>query len=127
MPTPTLLADPESSVYKRAGFASKHVWVTRYAPEERFASGDYPNQHGGECGLPVYIRQKRDIANQDIVLWHSFGHTHVCKQEDFPIMPVEYAGFTLKANNFFTTSPAMKIPAATVGGHGSKSSNSCCS
>lgn len=128
MPSPTLLADPGSSVYKRAGFASKHVWVTPYAPDERFASGDYPNQHGGECGLPVYVRQKRSIDNEDIVLWHSFGHTHVCKPEDFPIMPVEYAGFTLKPNNFFKTSPAMKIPAAEVGGHGSKSNtSSCCS
>ena len=116
MPAPTLLADPGSSVFKRAGFASKHVWVTPHAPDERFASGDYPNQHGGECGLPVYIRQKRSIVNEDIVLWHSFGHTHVCKPEDFPIMPVEYAGFTLKPNNFFSTSPAMKIPAAPRGG-----------
>ena len=126
MPSPTLLADPQSSVAKRAGFASKHVWVTRYAPEERFASGDYPNQHGGECGLPVYIRQNRRIANEDIVLWHSFGHTHVCKPEDFPIMPVEYAGFTLKPNNFFSTSPAMKIPAAPRGGHGSRDNKACC-
>ncbi|ODT12310.1 MAG: tyramine oxidase [Mesorhizobium sp. SCN 65-12] len=126
MPSPTLLADPGSSVYRRAGFAAKHVWVTRYAPEERFASGDYPNQHGGECGLPVYVRQGRAIANEDIVLWHSFGHTHVCKPEDFPIMPVEYAGFTLKPNNFFTTSPAMKIPAAPASGHGSANNGSCC-
>ncbi|MBJ6135195.1 primary-amine oxidase [Ochrobactrum sp. Q0168] len=126
MPSPTLLADPGSSVYKRAGFASKHVWVTPYAPEERFASGDYPNQHGGECGLPVYVRQKRSIVNEDIVLWHSFGHTHVCKPEDFPIMPVEYAGFTLKPNNFFKTSPAMKVPASQPGGHGSKTHTSCC-
>lgn len=126
MPTPTLLADPGSSVFKRAGFASKHVWVTPHAPDERFASGDYPNQHGGECGLPVYIRQKRSIVNEDIVLWHSFGHTHVCKPEDFPIMPVEYAGFTLKPNNFFSTSPAMKIPAAPKGGHGSRDNKGCC-
>ncbi|ODT47138.1 primary-amine oxidase [Devosia sp. 63-57] len=127
MPSPTLLADPASSVAKRAGFAQKHIWVTPYAPEERFASGDYPNQHGGECGLPVYVRQKRSIVNQDIVLWHSFGHTHVCKPEDFPIMPVEYAGFTLKPNNFFMTSPAMTIPPATKGHHSrSGGGEACC-
>jgi len=129
MPQPTLLADEGSSVYKRAGFASKHIWVTPYSPEERFASGEYPNQHGGECGLPVFVRQKRDIVNKDIVLWHSFGHTHVCKPEDFPIMPVEYAGFTLKPNNFFAGSPAMKIPAATphTGGRAGGKDDKCCS
>jgi primary-amine oxidase len=129
MPQPTLLADEGSSVYKRAGFASKHIWVTPYSPEERFASGEYPNQHGGECGLPVFVRQKRDIVNKDIVLWHSFGHTHVCKPEDFPIMPVEYAGFTLKPNNFFAGSPAMKIPAATphTGGKAGGKDEKCCS
>ena len=126
MPSPTLLADPASSVAKRAGFAQKHIWVTPYAPEERFASGDYPNQHGGECGLPVYIRQKRSIVNQDIVLWHSFGHTHVCKPEDFPIMPVEYAGFTLKPNNFFMTSPAMTIPPAGKSHHASSEGGTAC-
>ncbi len=126
MPSPTLLADPGSSVYKRAGFASKHIWVTPYAPEERFASGDYPNEHAGECGLPVYVRQRRSIDNQDIVLWHSFGHTHVCKPEDFPVMPVEYAGFTLKPNNFFAVSPAMKIPAAKSHGTDSKGPSKCC-
>jgi primary-amine oxidase len=109
-PSPLLLADPASSVARRAGFARHHVWVTPYAPEERFASGDYPNQHAGECGLPVFTRQDRPIENADLVLWHSFGHTHVCKPEDFPIMSVEYAGFMLKPNNFFDRNPALDIP-----------------
>ncbi|MGO8205273.1 tyramine oxidase, partial [Rhizobium ruizarguesonis] len=43
-------------------------------------------------------------------LWHSFGHTHVCKPEDFPIMPVEYAVFTLKPNGFFASNIAMDLP-----------------
>jgi primary-amine oxidase len=40
-------------------------------------------------GLPRYIEQNRNIENSDIVLWHSFGHTQVCKPEDFLVMPVE--------------------------------------
>ena len=36
--TPTLLADPDSSVGRRAAFATKNLWVTRYAPEERRAA-----------------------------------------------------------------------------------------
>lgn len=117
-PSPLLLADPASSVARRAGFARHHLWVTPHDPAERFASGDYPNQHPGECGLPVYVRQGRSISNADLVLWHSFGHTHVCKPEDFPVMPVEYAGFMLKPNNFFDRSPAMNLPPPVPGGHG---------
>lgn len=123
-PSPLLLADPASSVARRAGFARHHIWVTPYDPDERFASGDYPNQHAGECGLPVYVRQQRSIENRDIVLWHSFGHTHVCKPEDFPIMPVEYAGFMLKPNNFFDRSPAMNLPPPAATQHGG---SVCCS
>ena len=50
--TPTLLARPESSVAQRAGFARHNLWVTPYAPDERRAAGDFPNQHAGGAGLP---------------------------------------------------------------------------
>jgi len=117
-PTPLLLAQDGSSVHKRAGFATKHVWVTAYKPSERFAAGEYPNQHPGGAGLPAFVAGDRPIANADIVVWHTFGHTHVCKPEDFPIMPVEYAGFTLKPNGFFAANPAMDLPADNGGGEG---------
>ena len=94
----------------RGGFATKHVWVTRYAPDECYASGDFPNQHAGGDGLPKYITQNRNINNEDIVVWHTFGHTHVCKPEDFPVMPVEHAGFMLRPSGFFAENPAMDIP-----------------
>src|SRR5262249_21745536 len=45
MSTPTLLAHPDSSVDKRAAFAQHNLWVTPYAPDERRAAGEYPNQH----------------------------------------------------------------------------------
>ena len=100
-----------STVAQRGGFAKKHIWVTAFDPAEKYASGDYPNVHAGGDGLPKYVAQNRDIENADVVLWHSFGHTHVCKPEDFPIMPVEYAGFTLKPNGFFDANIAMDLPA----------------
>lgn len=111
MPSPLMLAQPDSTVSQRGGFARKHIWVTAFDPAEKYASGDYPNVHAGGDGLPKYVRQNRSIENADIVLWHSFGHTHVCKPEDFPIMPVEYAGFTLKPNGFFAANIAMDLPA----------------
>lgn len=110
--TPVILAQPGSYFAQRAGFASKHVWATPYAPAERYGSGDYPNQHKGGAGLPAYVQQNRSIDNQDLVLWHTFGHTHICKPEDFPVMPVEYVGFKLKPNNFFAQNPAMDLPSS---------------
>ncbi len=109
-PAPVLLAQPGSSVHARGTFATKHLWVTPYAPEERFPAGEFPNQHAGGDGLPAWVARNRPIEDTEVVLWHSFGHTHVCKPEDFPVMPVEYAGFTLKPNNFFDANPAMDLP-----------------
>lgn len=111
MPSPVMLAQPDSTVAQRGGFAKKHIWVTAFDPKEKYASGDYPNVHAGGDGLPKYVAQNRNIENADLVLWHSFGHTHVCKPEDFPIMPVEYAGFTMKPNGFFSGNIAMDLPA----------------
>jgi len=109
-PAPLLLAQPGSTVHGRGGFATKHLWVTPFAAAERFPAGDFPNQHPGGDGLPGWVQQNRGIEDTDIVVWHSFGHTHVCKPEDFPVMPVEYAGFSLKPNNFFDANPAMDLP-----------------
>jgi primary-amine oxidase len=124
-PAPVLLAQAESSIDRRGGFASKHLWVTPFAEEEKYATGNYPNQHGGGDGLPAWVKQNRSIENEDIVVWHSFGHSHVCKPEDFPIMPVEYAGFMLKPNNFFAQNPAMDLPGA-ANGESVQHGGSCC-
>ncbi|GAB4069169.1 primary-amine oxidase [Ancylobacter sonchi] len=110
-PTPVMLAQDDAFVARRGGFAKKHVWVTPFHPAEKYASGDYPKVNAGGQGLPAYVQQNRAIENADLVLWHSFGHTHVCKPEDFPIMPVEYAGFMLKPNGFFAGNIAMNLPA----------------
>ena len=129
-----MLAQEGSFVRKRGGFATKHVWVTAYDPAEKYASGDYPNVHAGGDGLPRYIEQNRNIDNADIVVWHSFGHTHVCKPEDFPVMPMEYAGFTLKPSGFFAANAANDVPPdrnsrsvlAGDGPTGGNAGGSCC-
>jgi primary-amine oxidase len=108
--TPTLLADPTSSVGRRAAFASHNVWVTPFDPEERRAAGDYPNQHGGGAGLPQWTAADRPVVDTDIVLWHSFGVTHIPRPEDWPVMPVEYTGFTLIPVGFFDRNPALDVP-----------------
>lgn len=56
---PTLLADPESSIARRAPFATKDLWVTRFAEDELYPTGDFVNQHAGGAGLPAYMAQDR--------------------------------------------------------------------
>lgn len=112
---PVMLADDTSSIHGRATFATKNLWVTRYAPEERYAAGDFVNQHPGGAGLPAYAAQDRDIDGQDIVIWHTFGLTHFPRPEDWPVMPVDYAGFTLKPQGFFDRNPTLDVPASSSG------------
>ena len=75
--TPTLLARPESSVGRRAAFARHNLWVTPYTPDERRGAGDYPNQHAGGDGLPLWTAADRSLIDTSIVAWHTFGVTHV--------------------------------------------------
>jgi primary-amine oxidase len=115
--TPTLLADPSSRVGQRAAFAAHNLWVTPYAESERRAAGDYPNQHLGGAGLPQWTAQDRPVVDTDIVVWHSFGVTHLPRPEDWPVMPVEYTGFSLIPVGFFDRNPALDVPpSGGVGG-----------
>jgi primary-amine oxidase len=102
---------PDSSVAKRAGFITGHVWVTPYDPEQRFAAGEYPNQHPGGDGLPAWIQADRPTEDTDIVVWYSMGHHHIPRPEDWPVMPVGKIGFMLKPNGFFDRNPALDVPA----------------
>ncbi|MGO9874751.1 MAG: primary-amine oxidase [Acidimicrobiia bacterium] len=108
--TPTLLADPESSIGRRAGFATRNLWVTSYDPTERWAAGDYPNQHAGGDGLPRWTAADRSLVQTDLVVWHTFGVTHIVRPEEWPIMPVERTGFSLIPSGFFDANPALDIP-----------------
>ncbi|MEM9464360.1 MAG: primary-amine oxidase [Actinomycetota bacterium] len=100
----------------RGGFARHHLWVTRYDDAEQYAgAGPFTNLHPGGVGLPAYAAQDRSVDNTDIVVWHTFGVTHVPRPEDWPVMPVEYAGFSLVANGFFAANPAIDLPPSDEG------------
>jgi primary-amine oxidase len=113
MSTPTMLAAPESSVGKRAGFARHNLWVTPYSRDERRAAGEFPNQHSGGDGLPRWTAADRSITETDVVLWYTFGVTHFVRPEDWPVMPVEYTGFLLSPFGFFDRNPALDLPPPT--------------
>jgi len=101
---------PESRFAQRAGFTGEHVWVTAYDPAERYAAGDYPNQHPGGDGVPRYQRAERPLTGADVVLWYTFGAHHVVRPEDWPVMPVTHVGFKLKPSGFFAGNPALDMP-----------------
>jgi primary-amine oxidase len=107
------LASPDAWWRKRAGFVNHHVWVTPYREDERYAAGDYPNQSSGGDGLSKWTECNRGIENTDVVFWYTFGHTHVPRPEDYPVMPAAYIGFTLKPNGFFDMNPSNDLPASS--------------
>ena len=113
--TPTLLARPESSVAQRAGFARHNLWATPYARDERRAAGELPNQHAGGAGLPAWTAADRDLVDTDVVLWYTFGVTHIPRPEDWPVMPVESTGFVLSPVRLLRPQPGPRRAAHALG------------
>lgn len=105
-----LAAQPESTVHGRATFATKHLWGTQYHPDELFPASDYPNGRAPGGGLPEWTAANRSLDGEDLVLWHTFGPTHIPRTEDWPIMPVDYSGFWFKPHGFLDQNPAMNLP-----------------
>lgn len=107
-------ANPEAWVMKRAGFLDTHFWATPYHPDENFPAGDHPNQHPGGEGLQQWTQANREIENTDVVIWYNFGHHHIPRPEDWPIMPAAYIGFHLKPFGFFDRNPGLDVPPNSV-------------
>jgi primary-amine oxidase len=105
-----MLAHESSPHAKRAGFAKHNLWVTAHDSGEFAAAGEFTNLHPGGAGLPAYVENDRSLENTDIVMWHTFGLTHVPRPEDWPVMPVEYCGFSLIPVGFFERNPALDVP-----------------
>ena len=59
---PVLLADPDSSIARRAAFTTRHVWVTAQTDDQRYPSGAFVNQNpGGLTGIDTWIQADRNI------------------------------------------------------------------
>ena len=57
-----------------------------------------------------WTEQNRSIESTDVVLWYTFGHTHIPRPEDYPVMPTATIGFLLKPQGFFALNPANDVP-----------------
>ncbi len=106
------LMDADDPAARRAQFAQYNLWVTPYAPEERYAAGEYPNQSPPGQGLPAWTSHSRDIQDEDIVLWYTMGFHHVPSSEDWPVYNLRWHSVSLTPYNFFDRNPALDVPPA---------------
>ncbi len=104
------MVQPDAAVMRRAGFISNHLWVTPYNAQQRYAAGEYPNQHPTGDGLPLWTKANRNVEDAELTLWYVFVHNHVPRMEDWPVMPAGMLGFQFKPDGFFERSPAMDVP-----------------
>lgn len=133
-PSQLRLAVPDAHITGRAPFTQHHIWVSSYRDRELYCAGKFTNQsNGGAGGVDAFVARQDNVANADIVLWHTFALTHVPRVEDFPVMPVETHMISLKpckfraffcvpvynlenmsadhgTDNFFTQNPALDVP-----------------
>ena len=100
----------DAVIMKRAAFMTGHMWATEYARDELFAAGNYPSQHPGGDGLPKWMSNNRNLEDKDVVIWYTFGHNHIPRLEDWPVMPVAYTGFSIRPSGFFNRNPALDVP-----------------
>ena len=106
-----MMADERSLIAQRAAFARKQLWVTAYEPTERYPAGDFPAQSEPGQGMPSWIAANRPLKQADVVLWYTVGMNHIVRPEDWPVMPVQRAGFSLKPWGFFDRNPGLDVPA----------------
>jgi primary-amine oxidase len=102
---------PNSPVRQRAGFINNHFWATQYRAGELNAAGPYPNQSTAGDGLPRWIGDDQSLVNQDVVVWYTFGLTHIPRAEEWPIMSVTHVGFRMLPAGFFARNPSLDVPA----------------
>ena len=112
------LIDESSPAFQRAEVIGHTLWVTPYAPGERWPCGEFPNMSAADYGLPAWTAADRPIEDTDVVLWHVFGLHHITRPEDWPVMPVDRTSFWLKPWGFFDRNPALDVPPSPHGQHG---------
>ncbi|KAF4301755.1 putative copper amine oxidase [Botryosphaeria dothidea] len=114
-----LLAHPESFHGRRAKYATRPYWVTRYRDGELYPAGEYTYQSLPADDLPdnedvaAWVTRKEPVENEDIVVWHSISLTHNPRTEDYPVMPCDTMTVSLKPSGFFETNPALDVPQST--------------
>jgi primary-amine oxidase len=88
----------------------RHFWASRFAADELYPAGHYPNQHAGGAGLPQWTAANRSLDNENIVVWYTLNYHHLPRPEDWPVQPCVYAGFHWMPSGFFDANPSLDVP-----------------
>ena len=83
-------------------FAQAELWVTRHRAEEFPLSSEDPRKL--QLALPAYANGE-PLEGQDVVVWYAMHVHHLPRTEDWPMMPVEWADFSLVPRDFLDRSP----------------------
>lgn len=107
-----LLAPPESHIGQRAQFASHPIWISQFREDQLWPAGKYVTQSRGVShdSIGPWTEDQHKVDDEDIVVWITYGITHIARPEDFPVMPVEHLSIWLKPTNFFDFNPAHDLP-----------------
>jgi primary-amine oxidase len=95
----------DNQIRRRARFIEHAAWFTVYHDEELSAAARYPTTAPEGEGLPSHVADNESLRDQDIVMWYTFGVTHVPRPEEWPVMNAYRTGFTLMPMNFFSRNP----------------------
>lgn len=100
----------EAPAMKSFPFLKNHLQATAYEASEMYAAGRYINARDINEGTHTYAQDDEDLNQTDIVLWYTFGMSHLPRPEDWPYMPKHEVGFKLMPFGFFEQNPAIGIP-----------------
>lgn len=101
---------PDSPTGQRGAFMYKHFWATRFAENEQYPAGMYPNQDPGRDGIAQWTKADRSLEGENVVVWYTLNFHHLPRPEDYPVQPVVYADFHWMPDGFFDENPAMDVP-----------------
>ncbi|KAF7591048.1 hypothetical protein BBP40_002008 [Aspergillus hancockii] len=91
LPSQKLIMGPETFSHKCDLFPTKPIWVTSYQAGELWPAGEFTSQSRVDTGLDVWTQRNENIENEDVVLWHTFGVTHITPPDgNFPIAALMY-------------------------------------
>ncbi|GBF99493.1 copper amine oxidase [Raphidocelis subcapitata] len=107
---PLLLAAPDSAVATRGRFTTAALHVTPHAEGQLYPAGYYVFQSNADSGLAEWIKEDRPLLGADPVVWYTFAFTHFVRPEDYPVMPCDSVGFSLRPHGFFRVNPALDVP-----------------
>lgn len=81
IPSQMLMMAAHTFNSRRGLFSTKPIWVTKYRDDELWAAGEFTNQSREDTGLALWAARDEPTRDEDVVLWHSFGVTHVTRPE----------------------------------------------